>query len=101
MRIPLHPFLCSMIIAFVLNISVEAAAPPPPKPKQANVGIPDVVTAVGKETITIQNAKVAGYKVTEIDSDGKITRKPPSNIVTYKVDSFTAITVDGLKSKLG
>lgn len=55
-----------------------------------------IVTAVGKETVTVRSGRNAGLKVTSAAG----TREPASNIETYKVTPSTTITVNGLKASL-
>ena len=60
----------------------------------------DQVMSVGADSISVRTNKKAGFKVTDIDIDGKRTTEKPGNVVVYHVQSLTTITVDGLPSKV-
>lgn len=92
MKIPVSLVCGALLIAIP---GLAQAAPAAKAPTGAKV------VSVGSDNITIQTMTHGGSKVTNIDSNGKSTQKAPSNIITYKVNSFTEITVDGLKSSLG
>jgi hypothetical protein len=83
---------CSL---FLLLACFASGAAKPGAPTQ-----PDKVLAVGTDTVTVQTLPKAGFKVTDIDIDGKSTVKAPGNHTIFHVLPTTQITVDGLPSKL-
>ena len=89
----MRKLILTILPLVIASFSLHAGAPKP----RLNT-FEAKITAVGKDSVTVQTGRNAGLKVTGADPDKATQDSGPSNIKTYKITTFTAITVNGLKS---
>ena len=82
----------AMAVVFSFINASFAGAPAPAAPER--------VISVAADSVTVRLRPGAGFKVTNIDNDGKHQVQAPRNIMTYHVSQTTQISVDGLPSHL-
>lgn len=86
--------LSLLFIALLLPATGRAAAKTQSKTHDA------VITAVAENSITVQNGVHAGYKITNIGSDGTRETQGAANVDTYTIKPWTTVTLNGLPAKL-